>query len=100
MEGAVTKSWTKLLGGLALALGLAATPARAEPTTLRLPLHSDLQIVGPIWTTPLISVHHGYMIYDTLFALDEKLEPRPQMVDRYEVGPDKLTWTFVLRDGL
>ena len=85
----------------ALALPLSSAPAlAAEPQTLRAALHSDLKIVDPIWTTALISVHHGYMIYDTLFALDEKLEVRPQMVDRHEVSPDKLTWTFTLRDGL
>ena len=25
---------------------------------------------------------------------------KPQMVDKWEVSPDKLTWTFTLRDGL
>ncbi|MFL5221313.1 MAG: ABC transporter substrate-binding protein [Microvirga sp.] len=85
----------------ALALSVPSAPAlAAEPQTLRAALHSDLKIVDPIWTTALISVHHGYMIYDTLFALDDKLEVRPQMVDRHEVSPDKRTWTFVLRDGL
>jgi peptide/nickel transport system substrate-binding protein len=85
----------------ALALPLSSAPAlAAEPQTLRAALHSDLKIVDPIWTTALISVHHGYMIYDTLFALDDKLEVRPQMVDRYDVSPDKRTWTFTLRDGL
>jgi len=63
-------------------------------------LHSDLKIVDPIWTTALISTHHGNMIYDTLFALDDKLQVRPQMVDKWDVSADKLTWTFVLRDGL
>ena len=71
----------------AAALALGGT---AGAKTLRAALHSDLKIVDPIWTTALISVHHGYMIYDTLFALDEKLEVRPQMVDRHEVSPDKL----------
>ncbi|MFL5008192.1 MAG: ABC transporter substrate-binding protein, partial [Microvirga sp.] len=86
---------------LAWALSVSSAPAlAAEPQTLRAALHSDLKIVDPIWTTALISVHHGYMIYDTLFALDDKLEVRPQMVDRHEVSPDKRTWTFVLRDGL
>src|SRR5438552_6123588 len=73
-------------------------PVPAE--TLRVAPHSDLKIVDPIWTTALISVNHGYMIYDTLFALDADLAVRPQMVDRYETSADKLTWTFVLRDGL
>ena len=40
------------------------------------------------------------MIYDTLFAPDDKLAVKPQMVDRYEMCADKLTWTFTLRDGL
>ena len=72
----------------------------ASAKTLRVALHSDLKIVDPIWTTALITVNHGYMIYDTLFALDEKLAVKPQMVDRYETSADKLTWTFTLRDGL
>src|SRR4051794_14609530 len=84
---------------LALALGAALCTAAAAKT-LRASLHSDLKIVDPIWTTALITVNHGYMIYDTLFALDEKLAVKPQMVDRYETSVDKLTWTFTLRAGL
>jgi peptide/nickel transport system substrate-binding protein len=37
------------------------------------------------------------MIYDTLFAMDEKLDIKPQMVDTYSVSNDKLTYTFTLR---
>ena len=40
------------------------------------------------------------MIYDTLFATDENNAVKPQMVDKYEVSPDKTLWTFTLRDGL
>src|SRR6476661_5188834 len=76
-----------------------AVPASAE-TVLKVSLHSDLKIIDPIWTTALISTHHGSMVYDVLFAPDDKLVPRPQMVDKWEVSPDKLTWTFTLRDGL
>src|SRR3546814_2822375 len=32
--------------------------------------------------------------------MDESLTPRPQMVDTWTVSDDRLTWTFVLRDGL
>ena len=46
----------------------------AGAKTLRVAMHSDLKIVDPIWTTALITVNHGYMIYDTLFALDDKLD--------------------------
>ena len=67
---------------------------------LKAALHSDLKIIDPVWTTALISTHHGMMVYDTLFALDRNLQVKPQMVDTWTVSDDKLTWTFTLRDGL
>jgi peptide/nickel transport system substrate-binding protein len=88
----------RLFSAFAVAMALAA-PASAE-TVLRVSLHSDLKIVDPIWTTALISTHYGNMVYDTLFAVDADLKPQPQMVDKWTVSPDKLTWTFTLRDGL
>ena len=73
-------------------LGVAAQPASAQ-TTLRVVMHSDLKIVDPIWTTAYIVRNHGYMVYDTLFATDAKGEIKPQMVGKYEVSADKLTYT-------
>src|SRR5205807_1859196 len=82
-------------------VGAAGVPAPvAAETTLRVVMHSDLKIIDPIWTTAYIVRNHGYMIYDTLFAMDAKGEIRPQMVDKYEVSKDQLTYTITLRDGL
>ncbi|SDH95462.1 peptide/nickel transport system substrate-binding protein [Lutimaribacter saemankumensis] len=87
----------------ALAVPLAASPfalqANAE-TVMRVIPHADLKNLDPIWTTAYISRNHGYMIYDTLFAMDENFVPRPQMVDTWTTSDDGLVWTFVLRDGL
>ena len=88
----------RLVGGL-VATAVFAAPALAQ-STLKLALHSDLKMIDPIWTTAQMPTNHGYMVYDTLFALDGKLQVKPQMVDTWEVSPDKLTWTFTLRDGL
>src|SRR5215813_4628248 len=74
--------------------------AAAEAQTLKVVMHSDLKILDPIWTTAYIQRNHGYMVWDTLFAMDEKFQAKPQMVDKYDVSADKLTWTFTLRDGL
>jgi len=94
------RAFGRAAAALVAALGLAsAAPASAE-TVLRVSMHSDLKIIDPIWTTALISADHGYLVYDTLFALDERLTIKPQMVDSWEVSPDKLTWTFSLRAGL
>jgi peptide/nickel transport system substrate-binding protein len=88
----------RFISTLAAALAIAA-PAGAE-TVLKVSLHSDLKIIDPIWTTALISTHHGSMVYDVLFAPDATLAIKPQMVDKWQVSPDKLVWTFTLRDGL
>ena len=40
------------------------------------------------------------MIYDTLFALDAEHRAQPQMVGKWGLSDDKLTYTFELRDGL
>src|SRR5258708_2273135 len=88
----------RLVCAFAAAFAFAGT-ASAE-TVLKAALHSDLKIIDPVWTTALISTHHGNMVYDTLFAVDETLQVKPQMVDKWDVSADKLTYTFVLRDGL
>ena len=80
------------------AVALCAGAASAQ--TLRVVKHSDLKILDPIWTTAYIVRNHGYMIYDTLLAVDAELVVRPQMVERWAVSDDKLTWTFTLRPGL
>ena len=76
-----------------------AAPALAQ-TTLRAVMHSDLKILDPIWTTAYIVRNHGYMIYDTLLAQDEKGDIKPQMVEKYEAAADGKSYTFTLRDGL
>ncbi len=85
----------------ALSLGTALDPASAQDKkTLRVVMNSGLRITNPIITTGYITRDHGYMIYDTLFAVDETFEIKPQMVKDWNVSGDKLTYTFTLRDGL
>jgi peptide/nickel transport system substrate-binding protein len=72
----------------------------AEAQTLRIVMHSDLKALDPIWSGTYISRNHGYLIYDTLFSMDENFQPKPQMVERWSVSEDGLAWTFTLRDGL
>jgi peptide/nickel transport system substrate-binding protein len=93
-------SW--LLGSVVAVplIGAGVQPAGAQEDTLRVVMHSDLKIVDPIWTTAYISRNYGYLVYDTLFALDEELNVQPQMVESYEISDDNLTYTFTLRDGL
>ena len=85
---------------LAGATAAALMSASAQAQTLKAVMHSDVKILDPIWTTAYIVRNHGYMIYDTLFAVDDKLAVKPQMVETWKVSDDKLVYTFTLRDGL
>src|ERR1700741_2165137 len=82
-----------------LSIALAASPA-AQQKILKFIPQADLRILDPIATTAYITRNHGYMVYDTLFAINDKFEVKPQMVDKHEVSKDGLTYTFTLRDGL
>src|SRR6478735_2333553 len=84
----------------AFALIAVATTAGAQQKVLKFIPQADLRILDPIATTAYITRNHGYMVYDTLFAMDEKFQVKPQMLDKYEMSKDKLTYTFTLRDGL
>src|SRR6266699_5447761 len=91
--------WLKPALVLVLLLVAAPLGARAEKV-LRVVPHADLKILDPYTTTATITLMHGQMIYDQLFAWNSKLEPKPQMVESYEVSPDRLVYTFALRGGL
>lgn len=91
----------RVLAGLLAALAMLLTAGSgAAQTTLRVVMLSDLKILDPIWTTAYIVRDHGYMVYDTLLSMDAELKIRPQMADSWTVSDDKLTYKFVLRDGL
>ncbi len=79
-------------------IALMSAPVSAE--TLRAVKHSALRVLDPIMTTAYMSRNHGYMIFDTLYALDSDLVPQPQMVASHTVSDDGLVYTFTLRDGL
>jgi peptide/nickel transport system substrate-binding protein len=87
-----------ILLAAALLLTLLAS-ARAE-TVLRIVPQSDLRVLDPHATQATITRIHALMIYDTLYALDEKLVAHPQMVATEKVSDDRLTYEFTLRPGL
>ena len=90
----------RALGAAALLATTAGAVAAQDRSVLRVVPSSDLTVLDPVWTTAYIVRTHGYLIYDTLFAMDANDRPQPMMVDRWTVSDDRLTWTFTLRPGL
>jgi peptide/nickel transport system substrate-binding protein len=89
-------------GTLAMSQKLAA-PAlaqRAAARMLRFVPQSDLANFDPIWGTQYVVRNASAMVWDTLYGVDENLQPQRQMVESEEVSADGLTWTFKLRPGL
>ena len=96
---ALLSSLIRCFGAVLLALSAATAYAQAGKV-LRIVPQADLKILDPIWTTAFVTRDHGYMVYDTLFAIDGKGEVQPQMVDSHQVSADARVWTFRLRKGL
>jgi peptide/nickel transport system substrate-binding protein len=88
-----------LLSAVAALATVSAVPL-ASAQTLKVVMHSDVKVLDPIWSGAYITRNHGYMLYDVLFAMDEKFQVKPQMVDTWTTSDDGLVWTFKLRDGL
>lgn len=89
-----------IFASLLMMLGYLTAGHAQDRSTLRVVVHANLQILDPVWTTAFITGRHAYLIYDTLYAMDSRFMPQPQMVERHETSADLLTWRFTLRDGL
>ena len=91
--------WRLLLAG---ALAGVATTAWAQSSTrvLKVAPSADVQELDPTRGRNLISRIYSQMVFDTLFALDGSLSPKPMMVDRETVSEDRLTYNFTLRPSL
>jgi peptide/nickel transport system substrate-binding protein len=90
--------------GVALAGLLLSSPVSAadEPNwrVLRVVPSADISELDPTMGANLISRVYSQMVFDTLFALDRNLSPKPMMVDHESVSADGLTYRFTLRSGL
>lgn len=87
--------------GVAAGLGGLAMPAIAQPARLlKFVPHANLTSLDPVWTTASVTNIHAHMVWDKLYGLNEKLEPKPQMAAGDEVSQDGLTWRIKMRDGL
>ena len=91
--GAGTLAATGRLSAPALAQGAAARTLRFVP-------QANLANFDPIWGTQYVVRNASAMVWDTLYGMDDKLEPQRQMAEGEEVSADGLTWTFRLRPGL
>ena len=94
--------YSRSLAALAAAIvvALPTSSVLAQQKVLKVVPHAFPANLDPINVSTYITRDHGYMVYDTLFGVDEQGAIKPQMVDTYVVSPDKRVYTFTLRSGL
>ncbi len=93
----------KLARIVSLAAGLltaALSPAWAESRPLRASLNTELQYLDPIYATINATRVFAYLVFDQLVGIDNAGKYHPQMLEGWQISPDRLTYTFRLRDGL
>src|SRR5580692_3732913 len=72
----------------------------ADQKVLKFIPQADLASLDPIWTTADVTRNHAFMVFDTLYGIDDKYLPHPQMVEGDTTNADKTQWDLTLRDGL
>ncbi len=67
-----------------------------DNNVLRFVPYANLANLDPIWTTQAGTRDASLLIWDTLYGVNDKFEPQPQMVEAHEASPDFTTWTLRL----
>ena len=83
-------------GGLAMPRLSLAQDARV----LRFVPQANLSSLDAIAGTQYVVRNAAMMVWDTLYGVNDRLEPRPQMAEGATASEDGLTWTVKLRPGL
>ena len=91
-----------LTSALAGAAALAAPRvARAESASvLKFIPQSDLATLDPHFTTASVTREHGFLVFDTLYGMDNNWQAQPQMVAGHVISDGGKLWELTLRDGL
>ncbi|WP_424812215.1 ABC transporter substrate-binding protein [Roseococcus sp. YIM B11640] len=87
--------------GAASAAALHAPSVRAQQArVLKFIPHSNLFTLDPIWNPAAVVRNHGFMVFDTLYGVDETYQARPQMAAGHVFEDGERVCTITLREGL
>jgi peptide/nickel transport system substrate-binding protein len=62
--------------------------------------YANVSSIDPIATSAYFARNHGFMVYDTLYGWNDRLEVKPQMAAGHTVEDDGKRVTITLRPGL
>jgi peptide/nickel transport system substrate-binding protein len=95
----------KFLAGTAAVAGSAAIGAPSivaaqSKRVIKFTPEADVVIFDPVVTPSAQTREHAWLIYDTLYGIDDKYQPHPQMVEGHTIENDGKLWKLTLREGL
>jgi peptide/nickel transport system substrate-binding protein len=61
---------------------------------------ADLASLDPVWTTTYQTRDHAFLVFDTLYGVDNSYKAQPQMVEGAVTENEGKLWKLVLRAGL
>jgi peptide/nickel transport system substrate-binding protein len=61
---------------------------------------ANLTSLDPVWTTAVVTRNSAHLLFETLYGRDERLEPKPQMLEGHSAEDGARRWTMRLREGL
>src|ERR1700739_4205009 len=88
------------LAASAASLALPSISRAQGARVLKFIPQSDVTVLDPIWTTAYVTRNHGFMIFDTLYGVDNQYKAQPQMLEGFTLENDGKLWNLTLRDGL
>ena len=92
------RSFLAAAGGVALAAPHVKAAGAAR--VLRFVPYVEPAVLDPVANTAAQVRNHAFLVWDTLYGLDQDYAPQPQMVAGHTVEADGRLWTLTLRDGL
>jgi peptide/nickel transport system substrate-binding protein len=80
-----------LAGAAATALAAPAVWAAGDPKVLKFLPQADIALLDPHFASALVTRNHAYLVYDTLYGVDDAARPRPQMAAGHVIEDDGKT---------
>ena len=94
------RDFLKTATGAAAILGAPHVVRAQGAGVLKFVPQADLAVLDPVYATAYVTRNHAFLVYDTLYGIDETYQPQPQMVEGHVIENDGKLWTLTLRDGL
>ena len=90
-----------ICSSIAMASASTSRIARAQrPRPLKFVPIVGLTLLDPTFAGIPHTRCHGYLVFDTLYGLDERFTAHPQMVEGHTVDSGGTVWKLILREGM